>query len=248
MPEILKIINLVKSFGGVSAVNNVSLTLKNGEILGLIGPNGAGKTTVLNCISSLFPITSGEIWFKKELISQCKSYQIARLGIGRTFQVVKPFEGMTVKENISIGAMFGRARKEHSRQRIDKLVEEILAFCHLEAKSDLFVSGLTIVDRKRLELARALAMEPDVLLLDEVMAGLTPTEIEGAIELILKIRAQGIAILVVEHVMKAIMAMCDRIVVLQQGRVIANGTPKQISKDENVIKAYLGARWAAASV
>jgi branched-chain amino acid transport system ATP-binding protein len=242
--EFFEVRNLSKRFGGLVALNDVSFSAEEGEILGLIGPNGAGKTTVLNCISALFPPSSGQIFFKNQEITYLKNFQIARMGIGRTFQVVKPFEGMVVWENVAIGVMFGTKRDNRNSATISAEIERILEFTNLAAQRNIYVNQLTIASRKRLELARALAMNPKLLLLDEVMAGLTPTEVETAMELTLKIRRLGITILMIEHVMKAIMGISDRIVVLREGKVIATGSPRQIADNAEVIRAYLGDRWA----
>jgi branched-chain amino acid transport system ATP-binding protein len=244
MAAIFELRNLTKKFGGLLAVDDVSFSVKEGEILGLIGPNGAGKTTVLNCISALSPATTGKIFFRDQEITHLRNFEVARLGVGRTFQVVKPFDGMLVSENVAIGAMFGMKRDGRSRHTIRHQVEKILEFTDLTQQRNVYVTELTIAHRKRLEVARALAMEPKLLLLDEVMAGLTPTEVEKAMELTLAIRKLGITVLMIEHVMKAIMGISDRVVVLREGKVIAIGTPKQVSEDREVIKAYLGDRWA----
>ena len=232
-----------KHFGALKAVSELDFTVKRGEVLGIIGPNGAGKTTVLSLINGTLPLTRGEIFFKGQKISGLKPYQIAERGISRTFQIVKPFPGMTVLENVSIGALFGKQNIRDARQAREK-TRAILARVHLDGKDDLPVENLNISERKRLELARALAMDPEVLLLDEVMAGLNAAEVEGIMELIARLNAEGRTILVIEHVMKAIMGVSHRVMVLHHGVKIAEGDPASVTSDEHVISAYLGERYA----
>jgi branched-chain amino acid transport system ATP-binding protein len=247
MEIILEGKGVTKSFGGVKAVKDVSFQVKKGEILGLIGPNGAGKTTLLNCVSGVFPLTAGEMYFKGEKISGLKPYEITRKGIGRTFQVVKPFHGMTVRENVAIGALFGKKDEEKaSLSEVWEKVDEIMEFVHLADWGNKYTNELTIAYRKRLELARALAMEPELLLLDEVMAGLNPKEIEFTMEIVQQINEKGITVIMIEHVMKAIMGICQRIMVLRWGENIAVGTPEEICNNPMVIEAYLGERYTAA--
>lgn len=234
---------VTKTFGALRAVWEVDFHVNEGEILGIIGPNGAGKTTLLSMISGTIPATRGEIFFKGEEISGLKPFKIAERGISRTFQIVKPFPGMTVLENVSIGALFGR-EKEHDAKVAREKTREILARVNLEGREDLPVESLNVSQRKRLELARALAMEPELLLLDEVMAGLNQAEISAIMELIQDLNKQGVTILVIEHVMKAIMGISHRIVVLHHGQKIAEGDPVGIRNDKNVISAYLGERYA----
>jgi branched-chain amino acid transport system ATP-binding protein len=231
------------NFGGVAAVNEVSFTVGRGEIVGLIGPNGAGKTTTLNMISGLLQPSSGSIAFEGTTITGLRPHRIAKLGIARTFQIVQPFAHLTVRENVAIGTMFAGARRP---QRDESLIraEAALAQVGLAAKADRKPPQLTLSERKRLELARALAMSPKLLLLDEVMAGLNHAEVERIIELIRQINASGLTIVMVEHVMKAIMAVCHRIVVLQFGRKIADAEPEEVVADDRVIGAYLGHRFA----
>jgi len=235
--------NVTKMFGGLTAVAAVDFDLREGEIFGLIGPNGAGKTTLLNLINGVFPITRGELLFRGKRLNGLRPYQITRLGIGRAFQVVRAFEGLTVKENVLVGNLFGRKKPKDIKKGM-KEVEEVLEFLGLAEKGDRMVSEITIADRKRLELARALSMEPKLLLLDEVMAGLNPREVEDLMETIVQINQKGISILVIEHVMKAVMGMCHRIMVLQFGKRIALGSPKEIAENEKVIESYLGERFA----
>ena len=235
--------NITKRFAGLMAVNQVDFELEQGEILGLIGPNGAGKTTLVNLIAGVYPLSKGEIYFKQKKISGLKPYQIGRLGIGRTFQVVKPFPGMTVRENASVGAMFGAEGKRRSAKEAIRKAEEILEFVGLGDVAHQRADQLSVASRKRLEVAKALAMAPEVILFDEVMAGLNFTEIDQSIGLIKKIRESGTTILIIEHVMRVIKRVCDRILVLHHGEKIADGEPEAVLNDENVIKAYLGKRY-----
>jgi branched-chain amino acid transport system ATP-binding protein len=234
---------VTKHFGALKAVSNVDFEVRRGEILGIIGPNGAGKTTFLSLINGTLPFTRGEIYFKNEKISGLKPYQIAERGISRTFQIVKPFPGMTVLENVSIGALFGKDKIKDAALAREK-TRSILARVKLEGKEDLRVEHLNISERKRLELARALAMDPELLLLDEVMAGLNTSEVDSVMELIIELNRQGRTILVIEHVMKAIMGISHRVMVLHHGEKISEGEPGDVITDENVISAYLGERYA----
>ena len=234
---------MTKNFGGLTAVSEVDFEIIEGEIFGLIGPNGSGKTTLLNLINGIFPITDGEIHFGGQRLNGLRPHQITHLGIGRTFQIVRAFEGMTVKENALVGSLFG-TKKEKNISKAMKEVEEVLDFVGLGAKRHYKISEITIADRKRLELARALVMNPKLLLLDEVMAGLNPREIEGLMEIILTVNRKGITVLVIEHVMKAVMGISQRIMVLHHGRRIALGSPKEIAENEEVIKSYLGEKFA----
>ncbi len=235
---------VTKHFGGVAAVHNVDLTIHQGEVVGLIGPNGAGKTTFINCITGMEPLTSGSVAFRGADITNHAAYQIGRIGIARTFQVVKPFRNMTVRENVAVGAMYGAGGAHRSSKAAFAKAEEVLHFVGMADKMDRGGDQLTIPDLKRLELAKALAMEPQLLLLDEVMAGLHTREIEAAMELIRKVNASGVTVLVIEHVMKAIMGLSARVVVLHYGEKIAEGAPQEIVTNRKVIEAYLGEKYA----
>ncbi|SHE49810.1 amino acid/amide ABC transporter ATP-binding protein 1, HAAT family [Desulfofundulus australicus DSM 11792] len=236
----LEVKNIVKNFGGLRAVNDISFTVKQGEILGLIGPNGSGKTTIFNLINGFYPLTSGEIYFQGRRIDGLPPHKICALGIGRTFQVVKPLKRMTVLENVMAGAFLHTTSISKARSK----ALEVLEFCGLYHRKDMDAKNLTIADRKRLEIARALATEPKLLLLDETAAGLNPKETEEAINIILKIREIGITIIIVEHIMKVIMGISDRILAISFGREIALGTPREVANHPEVIKAYLGEAYA----
>lgn len=233
---------LVKFFGGLAAVNNVSFEVKEGEIFGLIGPNGSGKTTIFNLINAYYPLSSGEINFQGKKIDGFKTHHIAKLGIGRTFQVVKPLSRMTVLENVIASAF---CRVDDIKEAREKAIKT-LQFTNLIHRKDCMAKSLTIGDRKRLEIARALATGPALLLLDETAAGLNPSELDEAISLIRKIKESGITIIVVEHIMKVIMSISDRIHAISYGQTIAEGTPKEVANNKAVIEAYLGEAYAEA--
>jgi branched-chain amino acid transport system ATP-binding protein len=236
-PVILRTKKVTKAFGGLVAVKEVDLEIKKGEIFGLIGPNGAGKTTLFNLISGVYRPNSGTIEFDgKAFTGIRRPNQVCRLGIARTFQVVKPFGNLTALENVMIGG-FSRLRDEHQAR---KEAADILDYIGLGERKATPASSLTLADRKRLEVARALATKPKLLLLDEVMAGLTPHEIDETLPLLRRIREEGITLFVVEHVMHAIMSLSDRIAILHHGEKIMEGSPQEVAKDERVIKAYLG--------
>ncbi len=232
---------IVKYFGGLAAVSQVSFQVEQGQICGLIGPNGSGKTTIFNLINSYFPLTSGEIFFQGEKISGLKTYQICQKGIGRTFQVVKPLKRMTVLDNVMASAFL----KHHSRSEAQKLAEKNIDFCGLTPYIDKVAKSLPIASRKRLEITRALATEPQLLLLDETAAGLNPSELDEAISLIRKIRDSGITIIIVEHIMKVMMTISDRILAINHGMVIAEGTPAEVAENPEVISAYFGEDYRA---
>jgi branched-chain amino acid transport system ATP-binding protein len=241
---LLQVRGLTKQFGGLAAIQGVDLTIKRGEILGVIGPNGAGKTTFVNCISGLDKPTSGTIVWKGRDITKTPGHRIGRLGIARTFQVVKPLKQMTVRDNVAVGAMFGHGGSRRSTGDARAHAEAILRRLGLEHRSDDRASELTIADLKRLELAKALAMDPELLFLDEVMAGLNPSEVELAMQLIRTINQGGVTLFVIEHVMKAIMGISDRIVVLHHGKKLAEGDPREVIEHPAVVEAYLGERFA----
>jgi branched-chain amino acid transport system ATP-binding protein len=233
---ILEVRNLVKVFGGLRAVDGLSLSIEEGQILGLIGPNGAGKSTAFNCIAGVYPPTEGEVYLYGEKTNNQKPWDLCRKGLARTFQIVKPFASKSLLYNVMVGAF----SKKQKRSEAEGKALEVLKSVHLYAKKDMRAGTLTIADRKRLEIARALATEPKLLLLDEVMAGLRPKEVDEMVAVIRDLRESGITVFVIEHIMRAIMALSDRIVVIHYGRKISEGTPKEVASDEKVIKAYLG--------
>ncbi|HEY6050028.1 MAG TPA: ATP-binding cassette domain-containing protein [Thermoanaerobaculia bacterium] len=235
---------LSKRFGGLAALQGIDLTIRKGEILGVLGPNGAGKTTLVNCISGLDKPTSGSVIFRGQDITPLPSYRIGRLGLARTFQVVKPLKQLTVLENVAIGAMFGAGGRQRTAEQARRRGQEVLERVGLIHRATSSASELTIPDLKRLELAKALAMDPELLFLDEVMAGLNPTEVESAMELIRGINRDGVTLFVIEHVMKAIMGISDRVVVFHFGKKIAEGQPREVVEMPEVIEAYLGERFA----
>lgn len=226
-------------FGGLAAVAEVDFYLDEGQILGLIGPNGAGKTTLFNLISAALKPTSGKISYRGRDITGFPPYKICRLGIARTFQTVKIFPHVPVLRNVMVGSLFGTGRRISEGQALRK-AEEALEFVNLSHLKDVPAGDLTLANQKRLEVARALATDPDLLLLDELMAGLTQNEITEAMGDITTIRARGVTVIMIEHVMHAIMGICDRIMVLDYGRKIAEGTPQEVAGNEKVIEVYLG--------
>jgi len=234
--KLLKVNRLTKNFGGLKAVDELDLSIQDGMILGLIGPNGAGKSTAFNCIAGLYSATSGQVIYKDDDITKLKSYDVCRKGIARTFQLSKPFPNKSVLKNVMVGGFLW----SKDRNRAEAKALEVLEFVNLIDKRDVLGKSLTVADRKRLELARALATDPALLLLDEVMAGLRPAEVEEVITIIRKINERGITIFLIEHIMQAIMSLSDLIVVIHYGRKIAEGQPEEIASNEQVIKAYLG--------
>lgn len=233
---LLKVQNLTKRFGGLVAVHDLSLNVDKGEILGMIGPNGAGKTTAFNMISGYYQPTEGQVTFNGENITGFRPDLINKLGLARTFQVVKPFPQLSVLDNVMVGAY----NRTNSNQEARKKAQDILNFLGMDEMAEYLARGLSVAGRKRLEIARVLATEPKMILFDEAMAGLRPNETNEIIELVRQISQQGIALLLVEHVMKVIMSLSDRIVVIHHGEKIAEGEPRQIVQDKAVIDAYLG--------
>jgi branched-chain amino acid transport system ATP-binding protein len=236
--RILEAKGLSKHFGGRAAVSEVDFHVDEGEILGLIGPNGAGKSTLFNLISGALPADEGEITIFGVKTTGLRPDKICRLGVGRTFQAAKNFPGMTVRQNVLMGALFGK--KHQTREAAHRRVDEVLEFVGLSEMADKLVGDIPLVHQKRLEVARALATQPRLLMLDEMMAGLNPTEVQGAMDLVRKIRDSGVTVVMIEHVMHAIMNICDRIVVLHHGAKIAEGTPEEVSSSKTVIEVYLG--------
>jgi len=240
--SIIEVKEISKHFGGLRALYNISFTLEKGEILGLIGPNGAGKTTLFNIIAGTFPASSGSIQFNGEEITSQGPRQICHKGISRTYQLVRTFSNLTVYENVLVGLYFGKPGNKGGVTEGEAY--EILRLTGLLQKANTPARSLTLVGRKQLEIARALATRPKVLLLDEAISGLNPTETETMMGLIRTIQGRGITVFMIEHIMKAVMGLSDRILVLNFGELIAQGTPEQVSKDKDVIEAYLGAEGA----
>jgi branched-chain amino acid transport system ATP-binding protein len=240
----LRIEDVSMRFGGLQALAGVSFDVAQGSVVGLIGPNGSGKTTLMNVLSGVLRPSGGAVRFRGRRIADVPAYDVCKLGIARTFQIVKPFANLTVRENVAVGAMYGRAgRTRHTAQAFVR-ADELLEIVGLARVSDRPASDLTIPDRKRLEVAKALALDPDVLLLDEVMAGLNASEVDTALHLLRDLSARGVTLIVVEHLMKAIMSISTTIVVLAEGRKIAEGAPLDVTSSPAVIEAYLGTRYA----
>jgi branched-chain amino acid transport system ATP-binding protein len=234
--SLLEVKKVSRFFGGITAVKDVSFAITKGEILGLIGPNGAGKTTLFNVVNGFYAPSRGEVFFKDERISGLKPHQICRRGLARTFQVVKPLQRMSVLDNV-VASAFLRAK---DRKEADAIATEVLQFTALYDDRNVISKGLPLGKRKRLEIARALATRPDLLLLDESFAGLNPSELDESIQIIRSIKKRGVTIMIIEHHMKVIMSISDRIVVLSYGEKLAEGTPLEIGRNSQVIEAYLG--------
>ncbi len=244
MTLILSVQGVSKKFGGLHALTRVAFDLPEGQILGLIGPNGAGKTTLFNVINGVYHPDEGRIIFRGTDVTHRRPWDLARLGLARTHQIVRPLSELTVRENITVGACFGR--ENCALRRAAEIADEVLVFTGLEKRRDQLAGSLNVAEKKRLEMARALAARPYLMLLDETLSGLNPAEIDRMIQMVHGIRDQGITILMIEHVMKAMMNIADRIMVLDYGEQIADGKPSEIASNPRVIAAYLGTPEAGA--
>jgi branched-chain amino acid transport system ATP-binding protein len=244
MTAFLSVENVAITFGGLRALDDVSFEVERGSVLGLIGPNGSGKTTLMNVMSGVYKPSYGSVRFNGVRIADVPTHAVCRLGIARTFQVVKPFANLSVRENVAVGAMYGRMGIRRSARASFERAQELLEIVGLARVADRPASDLTVPDRKRLEVSKALALDPEVLLLDEVMAGLNATEVDEALELLRTVNARGVTLIVVEHVMKAIVSISTAIVVLAEGKKIAEGAPAEVLASPRVIEAYLGTRYA----
>jgi branched-chain amino acid transport system ATP-binding protein len=236
--NVLQVSEVSKRFGGVQALANVTFDMPEGQILGLIGPNGAGKTTLFNVIDGVYPPDQGRVIFRGRDVTGAKPYTLARLGLARTHQIVRPLNDLSVRENVMVGACFGR--EGLALQEAAEVADEVLDFVQLAERASQLAGSLNVAQKKRLEMARALAARPYLLLLDEVLAGLNSSEITNLVEIIRLIRERGISIIMIEHVMQAVMNVSDRLIVLDYGQPIADGTPQAVSANLRVIEAYLG--------
>ena len=239
MSPFLECREISKTFGGIEALTHVNLTVDPGSITGVIGPNGAGKTTLFNIVSGALLPTAGDVTFKGKKISGMGPARVCRLGIARTYQLVRPFNSLSTIENVLIGLGFGRTETLKKDKRVAEAIK-ILQFVGLGDKINHVAEGLTLVEKKHLEIARALATAPEILLLDEVVSGLNPTEVSQTIQTIQQIRKSGITVIMIEHILKVVMALCERVVVLNYGVQIAEGTPQEVVANEAVIEAYIG--------
>jgi len=240
---LLECTNVSKNFGGLQALKKIDLTVQKGEITGLVGPNGSGKSTFLNLVSGIYPVDSGSMVFCGERISNLPPYKICNKGISRTSQVVQCFHGMTALENVLVGSTFGIGRSIPSTEAREK-AENALSFVNFPSdKINAVVNNLTISELKRVQLAKAFASQPKLLLLDELLTGLNPAECDKEIKLIQKIRDSGVTVLMIEHVMRIIMGLCDKVAVLHHGEKIAEGTPQEVTSNDSVIKVYLGKKY-----
>ncbi len=238
MTLLLQVQGVTKRFGGLQALTQVTFDLPKGQILGVIGPNGAGKTTLFNTINGVYHPEEGRILFQGKDVTNKMPYHLAKMGMARTHQIVRPLNELSVRENVMVGACFGH--ENQSLSKAAKIADEVLGFVGLSVRADQLAGSLNVAQKKRLEMARALASHPHLLLLDEVLAGLNPSEIDGMIQMVLDIRAQGVTIIMIEHLMKAVMNVSDRILVLDYGTQIAEGSPSEIVSHPKVIEAYLG--------
>jgi len=240
---VLETRGLGRRFGGLRAVSDVSISVREGQVLGVIGPNGAGKSTVINLVTGHLKPSEGQVLIDGKDLTGAQPWTIAHARVARTFQIVKPFRGMTVRENVAVGILYGPQGTTVMSQAL-RAADDVLAEVGISALGDRPPGELSVADARRLEFAKALALRPRLLLLDEVMAGLRHTEIEPSLELIRTLKARGITIIVVEHVMKAILAVSDQVLVLHQGQVLTSGDPREVLADHRVIEAYLGHRYA----
>jgi len=239
MRHFLECREISKVFGGIKALNDVSLNVASDSIIGVIGPNGAGKTTLFNIISGALLPTAGEVMFKGRKISRMGPARVCRMGIARTYQLVRPFNSLSAMENVMVGLGFGRAEPMAKKERVTEAFK-ILKMVGLEKKINHAAEGLTLVEKKHLEIARALATSPEILLLDEVVSGLNPTEVTRTVETIREIHKSGITVIMIEHILKVVMALCERVIVLNYGVQIAEGSPEEVVRDKAVIEAYIG--------